>query len=69
MIDVPQNRGRGSGRGGRGGQRGGTLWRGRGGRGGSVGRGGNVGGGMTTDYTSESESEQETAAFGAVHVS
>ena len=69
MIDVAQNRGRGSGRGGRGGQRGGTLWRGRGGRGGRVGRGGYVGGGKTTDYTSESESEQERAAFGAVHVS
>ena len=66
MIDVPQIRGRGSGRGGRGGQRGGTLWHGRGGRG---GRGGYVGGGMTTDYTSESESEQERAAFGAVDVS
>ena len=56
MIDVAQNRGRGSGRGGRGGQRGGTLWHGRDGRGGR-------------DYTSESESEQERATFGAVHVS
>ena len=63
MIDVPQNRGRGSGRGGRGGQRGGTLWHGRGGRGGWSGH---VRGDMATDSTSESESPKYRAARGHI---